>query len=1038
MRRTTSGSAFLLCLALAAFAAMIGYAFLRGASRQDMAGTSAQLRALARDAAESGLAYTTERILADYNARSLDVASGASGALATATAIPAPTHLDGPFRAAFVSSIRPYVLRNASTHDSDDVSEDNPLQATTLLKANILTPGWYGATDLDSRVRSSSSEQTYDGRGRFIEVNYHNATRPSPVADPRPVVPTRFLDAAPTTPERDAGLYLDSDLRRLTSGTVAERRAAARYRLRYAAGIMDLSGQLLLNPRASLDTDWQNAGNDYRRLPPWVDHHAYAMHNMAMSWTRNYWGAPLRTTPARMGHIFRGRGSSANTDRKPANPRRGLPSSFPMMFRNSSGQYNWYGEFANADPNEGGRLYSYPGNATWESIVKSPAGGAVLTPTGQSPTRPYQHALLGPQLSWFNLIYAIRGPSTPFSYGDDFREPGYDCTSGRTDWGWHWSTYTTLYTLFGRSSEANSAPSKWYHGPVSTPWTLNLLTAAPEAVNEMIMAYLPPHLKRLNYNRDLWYPKIGVDVNGSNIYSGIPTYTDAINEDMQLAGIDLLNDQVGSGFYDFPAPFEDANGNTLYDAGEVKPDYYRREIDDTRTPAQRYPGPLVRGNSANPDEGSDDLGKDINVDIGYGSAGQIGWCTHTGSPLLVFGGSDQVRTVNNLVPPRVGEWRCVKALNPLVATYRYSYFWDLAYALSTTISYARATWVQYPTPVFDPRSTALHPGFPDLRLRDPLAYDSMVEIDRLFLRQMGENFDAPGTPCPDNPIIVEKQWDGAANVNYIVFRAHTTPVSNTIRSLLGEDTDNDGTLDAGEDTNGNGVLDLSPLTTPGGVPGVERAKVMERMLNDFRMSYFGSSPGYGDFRPLDFDGDGKVRCSCYARKDAAEVTAEGRYKIDRWEPAVVFGGLPGRGPAPTPLPINEDGNSNGVLDADEDANNNSALDPGEDVNGNGVLDPGLDEDANHNGVLDLPNPYFTVCGNFTIGKSHFYRIFLRGEVFDNLLRKPVAQQDLEAVLTVDPEAPANAPAGRISSEQRVLFKQWRYNDIHGELPLQMR
>ena len=75
---------------------------------------------------------------------------------------------------------------------------------------------------------------------------------------------------------------------------------------------------------------------------------------------------------------------------------------------------------------------------------------------------------------------------------------------------------------------------------------------------------------------------------------------------------------------------------------------------------------------------------------------------------------------------------------------------------------------------------------------------------------------------------------------------------------------------------------------------------------------------------------------------------------------------------------------------------------------------------------------------YFIGKSHFYRIFVRGEVYDNLLRKPVAQQELETVYCVDPEALLFPAANHVSPDQRVLFQQWRLNPRASELPAQRR
>src|SRR5690606_34772193 len=126
------------------------------------------------------------------------------------------------------------------------------------------------------------------------------------------------------------------------------------------------------------------------------------------------------------------------------------------------------------------------------------------------------------------------------------------------------------------------------------------------------------------------------------------------------------------------------------------------------------------------------LGKDIDVDVAYDEGMQIGWCTHTYNPLLFFGGSDRVRFEDENPTTR---WKIVRRIDSGKFTYKHSYCWDLLYAMTTTLSYARATWVQYPNTVFDPSDTSAHKGFANPMLRDPLAYDTVEEIDALFLRQ---------------------------------------------------------------------------------------------------------------------------------------------------------------------------------------------------------------------------------------------------------------------------------------------------------------
>lgn len=946
--RARTGSAFLLCLALSAFAVMVGYAFLRGMVRNEMSGRNEQLIALAKDAAQSGLAHATEQILLDYNAGALQI--GTSTGLGMITS--APTHLDGPYRAPFVSLIAPNRLRGAV--ESDDVAQENHLLANLMMKGELLYPSWHDAGCM-----------IYDARGRYIEVNYHNTTRPAPMApNPEPVAAVRFLDPTPVAPERSKGLFLDEDLHRLTGGTPEDQRRRARYRVRYAVGVEDLSGHLLANPRASMNVDRTDPNNDYRAVPRWIDHAAYVFDNMVSTWSG------YRATALRMGHIFRGRGNSNNADRAWVNgPRNGLPATFPMMFRQVEyADVPWYGYHCAGGkwgpwPNMGGRLYSFNNTSrpNYENIAANPSGGEILTPIWQWGNKSYVHALIGPQYSWFNQIFALQGALIPEQL-PTFSVDGFQASDPQ--WSQAWSQLNTIYSLFGRSQVASDDPPgnwTWYQGRVNTPWQINLLTATPQVTSEMILAYLPPHLKTLHYTHDEYYQKTGVNAQGSDVFSPVETLlkrntNGGVGWNYAIPGLEVINDQVGNGFSEFPAPSSlHTDGTTV-----IKPDYYQNPP-DPRPIGQRYPGPLCRGNSANGNEGSDDLGKDIDVDNAMGVGMQIGWCTHTYNPLLYFGGSDRSRVEDDAWGTR---WYIVRRIDTGLTTYKFSYFWDLAYALTTTLSYARAVWVQYPNTVFDPSDASALKGFDNPALRDPLAYDTIEEIDALFLRQMGENFVSPGTPAPANPFISNRL---SASIEHLRFSVSPRPVSNTIRSLV---------------TNGL-------ITTASGVSSLERGKVMERMLNDFRMSFFGSSPKYADFRPMDFDGDGNVQCSCYDVNPLA-TPSEVTYRTARWKP--VDGG--GRGPAPTPF---------------------------------ATFDPALG-----------PNPWFTVSGCFFIGKSHFYRIFTRGEVYDSFLKKPVAQQDLESVMVVDPEAPQFPAAGRISPEQRTIFKQWRYNDSVSEMPLQMR
>jgi hypothetical protein len=144
----------------------------------------------------------------------------------------------------------------------------------------------------------------------------------------------------------------------------------------------------------------------------------------------------------------------------------------------------------------------------------------------------------------------------------------------------------------------------------------------------------------------------------------------------------------------------------------------------------------------------------------------------------------------------------------------------------------------------------------------------------------------------------------------------------------------------------------------------KQANVMERYLNDFRMSFLGAGPGYSEsFRPLDFSGDHVVHCSAYA---GAGVAADADNGLDWHRPEVAAG----RGPA--------------------------------------------------------PEMWFSLSGCFYIGRSHHFRIFTRGELFDNVVQKPVANATLETVVVNDPD-------GTDPAEVRVLYQRWLHNRYTGDL-----
>ena len=283
-------------------------------------------------------------------------------------------------------------------------------------------------------------------------------------------------------------------------------------------------------------------------------------------------------------------------------------------------------------------------------------------------------------------------------------------------------------------------------------------------------------------------------------------------------------------------------------------------------------------------------------------------------------------------------------------------------------------------------------------------FSSLAQVDRQFLANLGESFDAPGRVRPSEARVAPDASTGVprpprfskcttrtkADVDQSSQATGSTfaygsylwvgeyYVSNNIRTLL---TPCDGGIltplssdaqstpprflwlldewkadDLATDADSTAYV---PGTSVGPHPtpiARARAKLMERLLNDWRMSFLGSAKGYiDDFRPKDFDGDGKVFCSGYLGTQAADADT-GLTCWQAVDPATV-----GDGPG--------DGKRSG--------------------------DPGTDPDKR----LTV----FSVTGGLAFMRSHQYKIQVRGELFDNVIGRPVAEKYLEAALLVDPD-----------------------------------
>jgi hypothetical protein len=971
------GSFLVVCLSLMILMVVIALAALHEIRHQVQVSTGNERYLLVQAAARTGLDHAMEQILTDYNSPNINVRSGSSPG---GIALPAITFLDGQYRAPFCAIYSP----NDVNYPETTSIIDNDVRAEDY----VLSPwAWWW---FESRTWWNVG--MYDGKGRYYEPGYYNATIATPGMT-APVVPTPFADPNAALPERTQAVFYDDQFCRVKpSGNPQQDRRTARYRLRYTVGVEDLSGHMLINPIPDMQMLTTAADGT---TPLTVDYRTPEVHYPWMTAATNVIGDcyGCSNTPqlgAQLEHVFKGRGYQTNIDLD--HSRSGLsgtPVTFPLSYRNHS---------ANGGDSDPGVWSSWIDNAANGSLTTNLYWSDTGTPRGLakggeaipnwswndgSNFWPYNsfeinHCLMGPQLSFDNLTYASQG------------ERAYLCAQdGGGGNGWPKFGLTPFGRCLTTTGYKPTGPNKWYQGRVDTPFYLNLMTAPPAIINSVLMGYLPPREKLFQYSFLAFYKFDGV-VNNNNTYTllsrDLPAAPGATPIDPTLGinqvsfyGKDLLVDTTAPpAFKQWPAPDRVDQPNPLPNPppsnfnppgatgiGQyIKPDYFAV---DSRSLIATYPGVLMNGDHTITKQAGDDLG--LNMDeqtLCINNPGTpYGLDIHDQQSLVnpipgiqrhelndfntnglndlpaevvsaaAWGGiaSDQVSAQ---VPSGWGtnpQDMCQKSLDPNRSSY--SYFYDMLYSMAVAISVFRASYVQYDN-TWIAAANIFQPGD-----QTPEKYQTLRDLDRVFLAEMGESLDAPGSGYP--AALKQAKELKAYHCLYPYHQPVFTPdyvPENNILSLVQQD------LLKNQDNS---------------VTSIQRGHVMELLLNDFRMSFMGSSPGYSDvpadttkeFRPLDFDGDGNAYCSCYSTVDAD--------------------GLP-FAPAGT-----------------------------------------------------KPGNYFTITGNFFVGKSHFYRIFSRGEIWDNLLNIKVNDATLDSVVTVDPE-------GTDPSQTQFLYQRWFYNRYLAMLP----
>jgi hypothetical protein len=258
-----------------------------------------------------------------------------------------------------------------------------------------------------------------------------------------------------------------------------------------------------------------------------------------------------------------------------------------------------------------------------------------------------------------------------------------------------------------------------------------------------------------------------------------------------------------------------------------------------------------------------------------------------------------------------------------------------------------------------------------------------------------------------------------------------------------------------------------------------RLRDAERIINDMRMSFFGANLRYldsnrrshsskGRFRPYDLDGDGWAICSAYCPSDVTGVLQQDYYRF--CEPTdwtkVVYDQQPDNpgefmtAGAPT---------SNGSVwvcfqDVDPAVATNLTNDPTTSdfldfmtyTSNDGSFTSGpvrsgftrwfypavrvcsavnATDGAVTDGVAYFPpDTYFSLSGYFTLEKSHFYRIFVRGEVWDEWRKAIVDFSLLESVFCLDPDGdvPTTNSTKRTGlGDTGIIYQRWLRDGYRG-------
>ena len=963
--RTRRGSLLFLLIMLVAVLTLIAFAFVRTIQLNTAASKADAMYLLTEGAAQSGVEHAVEAILADYAKTSVKLKNGSGG---VSTISNPPTVLEGAWRQPFTSLFRPNTRHNfGNVAESDDLSAWDDVREEDLTDSPLAVGWWYG-WNYAAGQPFNNGYTYHDGRGRFHEPGFTNrpwlGSESGPVPT-QPAVPLRFTDPAPTVPDRTKGLWLDDQLRPVVESDPIVARRLARYRLRYAVGVEDLDGALLANGDVWLEhpgiTDTDPAGSLSASGTSGNESNLARLQRL-VRWSPVFFN--LNQTigdtvgALRAEHVFFNRGSATSYAKAPD----GFPVTWPLMWREvqqSNGSPGHWPVFCfspgNAYPTQ---LYQFTDGGGTPVTTASLAGGS---PLSRDAVQNLSLTLGGPQYSFENLRLA-NGNAWEGGNGEK-------------------SVFHRMFTPFGRGMSVNAEVAP-YKDDVDCPWRVNVMTAPRNVVSAMLNAYIPSRTRTGHYDSITYYPE-NQDLKGGGPFphKGSPDLVLTADVNRAEQSRDCFNRKFNASFAAYKGPTKSTGLDTALEPNWMTP--------DVRPLAERYPGPLMAAEplaSLGVGQGPDDCGKDVaTMDVSKPNWTTAGYCIYSQGGFFNTPGdvgfappsdpgttkppdwttrlqSDKKDGNGNNVEYYVWNWAYLKT-SAQKYLYKDSYFFDMSWAMAQAISILRMQWSQYDNKYGTSWAPTLDKNFSPSALRDPSSYQTLADLDRLFLENLGIDIAHPSSDTVTDGWIIGWLWMDPWKVT------RGNLATNNIRTLRKKDK--------------------LASTPAGSYNSLDRSRVMELVLNDYRMSFLGSNPDYrGQFRPLDFNGDGVVHCSCYSsnlndltRPTVSDSPAESslptllthaetlKMHIDQWRPVVA----------------NDQG-------------------------------PAIET-------------AFSISGNFFIGKSRYYRVITRGELWDNLVQRPVSGLTLDSVVAVDPAVTGTTGLNGTS----ILYQRYHWNKYRGAM-----